>query len=81
MLKNKKLNETFGGLQEEGKLSRPPKGFDADVPHIEYVKMKSFIVWQERSLKKRIPENLNNELLSVFKAGYPLVNWLRKTPL
>jgi uncharacterized protein (TIGR02453 family) len=35
ILKNRKLKETFGGLQEEGKLTRPPKGFDADAPHIE----------------------------------------------
>ncbi|MEN3364004.1 MAG: hypothetical protein V7606_1278, partial [Burkholderiales bacterium] len=26
LLKNRKLKETFGGLQEEGKLTRPPKG-------------------------------------------------------
>ena len=47
LLKNKKLKETYGELQEEGKLSRPPKGFDADVPHLEYIKLKNFIVWHE----------------------------------
>ena len=40
VLKNKKLNDRFGDLQDEGKLVRPPKGFDADAPHIEYIKMK-----------------------------------------
>src|SRR6478735_2327661 len=32
MLKNKRLKETYGDLQDEGKLVRPPKGFEADAP-------------------------------------------------
>jgi uncharacterized protein (TIGR02453 family) len=82
LLKNKKLNETFGGLQDEGKLTRPPKGFDADAPHIEYIKMKSFIVWKETSLKKKLPADLAKVVAAEFKDAYPLVTWLRqiKTP-
>jgi uncharacterized protein (TIGR02453 family) len=78
LLKNRKLNESFGGLQEEGKLVRPPKGFDADAPHIEYIKLKSFIVWKEISLKKKIPVDLRKELVAGFKDAYPLVTWLRQ---
>ncbi|MDB5762773.1 MAG: hypothetical protein JWQ21_1768 [Herminiimonas sp.] len=78
LLKNKKLNDAFGGFQEEGKLTRPPKGFDADAPHIEYVKLKSFIVWKEASLKKKIPDDLGKELAAGFKNAYPLVTWLRQ---
>jgi uncharacterized protein (DUF2461 family) len=78
VLKNKKMKECFGGLQEEGKLTRPPKGFDADLPHIEAIKLKSFIVWKEGSLKKKIPANLEQVLLADFKASYPLVAWLRQ---
>jgi uncharacterized protein (TIGR02453 family) len=78
LLKNKKLVEGFGGLQDEGKLSRPPKGFDADSPHIESIKMKSFIAWKEISLKKKIPADLGKELVAEFKNTYPLVTWLRQ---
>ncbi|WP_151632856.1 DUF2461 domain-containing protein [Noviherbaspirillum aerium] len=78
VLKNRKLKDTYGDLQDEGKLSRPPKGFDADVPHIEYVKNKSFIVWKESSLKKTIPTDLGKEIVSGFKDAYPLVHWLRQ---
>ncbi len=78
MLKNKKMKESFGGLQEEGKLTRPPKGFAPDAPHIEYIKLKSYIVWKETSLKKNIPENLSKEILAGFKEAYPLVSWLRQ---
>lgn len=78
VLKNKKLRERFGDLQDEGKLIRPPKGFDVDAPHIEYIKMKSFIVWTETSLNKKIPAELGKELVAGFKDAYPLVAWLRQ---
>jgi uncharacterized protein (TIGR02453 family) len=79
MLKNRKLKETFGSLQEEGKLARPPKGFDAEHPQIEAIKLKSFIVWKETSLKKKIPADLKKEILGAFKDAYPLITWLRET--
>ncbi|HYD59758.1 MAG TPA: DUF2461 domain-containing protein [Noviherbaspirillum sp.] len=78
VLKNRKLKERFGDLQDEGKLVRPPKGYDADAPHIEYIKMKSFIVWTETSIKKKIPVDLGKEVLAGFKDAYPLVAWLRQ---
>lgn len=76
LLKNKKLKETYGELQEEGKLSRPPKGFDADVPHLEYIKLKNFIVWYELDVRK--VSDLGKILASDFKDAYPLVTWLRQ---
>ena len=77
LIKNKKLIETYGGLEEESRLSRPPKGFDADVPHIEFIKLKNFIVVKETSIKKKIPADLGKELTLVFKDALPLVTWLR----
>jgi uncharacterized protein (TIGR02453 family) len=81
VIKNKKMKESFGDLQEEGKLQRPPKGFDIDHPHIEYIKLKSFIVWKETNLKKSLPKDLGKELAASFKETTPLVNWLRQIPL
>ncbi len=78
LLKNKKLNESFGGLNQEGKLTRPPKGFDADAPHIESIKLKNFIVWKETSLKKKTLVKLENEIIAGFKDAYPLITWLRQ---
>ena len=78
LMKNRKLRQRFGDLRDEGKLARPPKGFDADHRHIEYLKHKSFIVWQETSLKKQLPPDLAKELLAGFKDAYPLVAWLRQ---
>jgi uncharacterized protein (TIGR02453 family) len=77
MLKNKKLKATFGDLQDEGKLKRPPKGFDANAPHIEYLKLKSFIVWNETPLRKDASSKLQEEILAGFRSAYPLIAWLR----
>ncbi|MFC7289189.1 DUF2461 domain-containing protein [Herminiimonas glaciei] len=76
LLKNKKLKETYGDLQQEGKLTRPPKGFDADVPHLEYIKLKNFIVWREIEVRK--VADLGKTLASDFKDAYPLVTWMRQ---
>ena len=78
VLKDRKLKAAFGALQEEDKLVRPPKGFDADAPHMEYLKLKSFMVWKEIDLKAKIPDHLGRDLASEFKSVLPLVQWLRK---
>lgn len=81
--KSKKIAEQFGGLQEAGKLKRPPKGFDAELPMIESIKLKHFIVWHEASIQGLMPEVLVKDLVTGFKAAQPLVSWLRdiKTPV
>ncbi|MES2105673.1 MAG: DUF2461 domain-containing protein, partial [Pseudomonadota bacterium] len=56
MVKNKTMKSVFGDLQEEGKLTRPPKGFSEDLPHIEYIKHKGFMVWTEVSTRDMKPE-------------------------
>lgn len=77
VLKNRKLVQTFGNLQEEGKLTRPPKGFSDEGPHAEYIKLKSFIVWIEIDVIQD-PDALEAQLLSAFKDSWPLIAWLRQ---
>ncbi len=77
LLKNKGLNDCFGGLSHENQLVRPPKGFDADAPHIEQIRLKSFLVWKESSVGKVSPDKLPALLLSDFREGAPLAKWLR----
>ncbi len=77
VLRDKELNDRFGGLSPEDKLVRPPKGFDADSPHIEQIKLKSFLVWREMSANRIAADQLRSQVLSDFRAGLPLVKWLR----
>ncbi|MBV8634966.1 MAG: DUF2461 domain-containing protein [Burkholderiaceae bacterium] len=78
MVKNKNMLEAFGGLDEESKLSRPPKGFDAETPHIEHIKLKNFLVEKHYSIKRKIPADLGKDLAAEFKHALPLVTWLRQ---
>jgi uncharacterized protein (DUF2461 family) len=80
ILKNKALRATYGGLTEEDKLQRPPKGFDPDHPHIEALKLKSFFVWTEVELDINAPDKLVPQLAQAFKDALPLVLWLRGVP-
>jgi uncharacterized protein (TIGR02453 family) len=80
MLKNKHLRETYGDLNPEDKLQRPPKGFDANHPLVEYLKLKSYFVWIEQPVDINAPEKLVPQLAQGFKDATALVNWLRGVP-
>ena len=77
VLKNKRLKARYGTIQNEGKLQRPPKGFDADAEHIEFIKLKSFFVWTEVPLPVNEPEKLLSTLAEGLKDAWPLVEWMR----
>ena len=77
LLKHKTLWAEYKKFADEGKLARPPKGYAADTPHIEYIKQKSFIVWTEVPVKGLDAAKLKARIAAGFKLSYPLVLWLR----
>jgi len=77
VLNNRKLRAAYGDLRQRDKLTRPPKGFSADSPHADYVRLKSFIVARELALDRMAPEELQAQLLSGFRDAWPLITWLR----
>ncbi len=77
VLKSKALHEAYGDLQTEDMLARVPKGFDADAPMADYLKLKSYIAWRQTSIKRLPPEKLSAKILEEFSALSPLVKWLR----
>lgn len=81
VLKDKKLQSTFGSLQEEDKLQRPPKGVDPEHPQIELIKLKHYMVWNQVPISEfktdKQTEVLTKMLVSGFKDAYKLVCWLR----
>ncbi|KQQ32644.1 hypothetical protein ASF61_13960 [Duganella sp. Leaf126] len=77
VLKNKQLKLRFGDIRDEGKLMRPPKGFDPEHEHIEYIKLKSFFIWTEIDVPLNQPELLVPLLAGGFKDALPLVEWMR----
>jgi uncharacterized protein (TIGR02453 family) len=77
VLNNKALKARYGTIQDEGKLLRPPIGFDPDHEHIEFIKLKSFFVWTDVDLDLNDPDALLPLIAAGFKDAYPLVQWMR----
>ena len=77
LLKNKSINDTFGGLIEQDRMMRPPKGYSADLPHIDHIKNRHFLCETSINLNQRVPKDLAGEIAKNFEAAKPLMVWLR----
>ena len=67
-----------GGLSDEFMLARPPKGYDAASPHIDLIRMKSWVARQSQDISKKVPRDLAGTIAKRFAAMQPLVTWLRQ---
>jgi uncharacterized protein (TIGR02453 family) len=78
MLRSARFSKTYSGFIDEDALSRPPKGYDADTPHIDAIKLRHFFAMVEVNVKKRPPKDLAGDLAAGFRDLLPLMEWLRK---
>lgn len=67
-----------GGLENSDRLSRPPKGYEADNPAIEFLKLKNFIVSTEFKDKDLISKGFEKEVAKAFKAMKPMIDFLNR---
>ncbi len=74
---NKKLNAMFGELRGD-RLKRPPRGYDADHPHIEDLKRKSFFLMHGATTTKAARRDFLTDVINGFKAASPLMRFLCK---
>ncbi len=77
LLREPRFAKTYGGLSREDALKRPPKGFDADIPHIEAIKLRHYFGMIEVDVKRRPPKDLAADLSGYFRDLLPLMTWLR----
>ena len=77
MLRNRRFRKTYDGFIEEDALVRPPKGFSADTPHIDAIKLRHFFAMVEVNVKRRPPKDLAGDLADDFRDLLPLMEWLR----
>lgn len=75
ILKDKNFKKYFGEIYPD-KLTRNPKGYPADHPHIELLKLKSFNVLHSLSDKQVESKDFLKYSASVYKAMYPLNTFL-----
>ena len=57
-------------------LTRPPRGFAADLPHIEDIKRQSFFAMRHVDPKLARKANFADEVESAFAAADPLMRFL-----
>ena len=68
----------FGGIDDEEKLQRPPRGFECDHPAMEWLKLKRYIAWSEEPVSRVGAGRLAAHVADQCKALHPLASWLRK---
>ncbi|HRH59799.1 MAG TPA: DUF2461 domain-containing protein [Chitinophagaceae bacterium] len=77
---NKKFVSVYKDLSadDDMKLSRPPKGYEADNPAIEYLKLKSFVAIAPVSDAELTEKNLVKKVCDAFETLYPLVVFINR---
>ena len=65
----------FGGLGGE-RLTRPPRGYTKDNPHIELIKMKSFLAEISFSDREVLDSGFLKRITAVYRAIRPLNDFL-----
>ena len=78
MLGNARFAKIYDGFIDEDALVRPPKGFSANTPHIDAIKLRHFFAMTEVSVKTRPPKDLAGHLAERFGDLLPLMEWLRR---
>ncbi len=77
VINNKTLIDVFGSIKGDS-LTRPPKGFDKDTPHLEDIKRKSFFAIREEPVKLARSAAFFDEVLRTYKAATPLMRFICK---
>jgi len=80
ILNNPVYKKTFGSLDVEGgqKLSRPPKGYDAEDPAIEFLKLKSFTASTPLPDEMLTSDNLVSHIIDTFTILKPLIGFINR---
>lgn len=78
VLREPRFKRTYGGFAAEEALARPPKGFAADTPHIEAIKLKHYFGIVEVDILKRPPKDLAGAIAGYCRDLLPLMAWLRR---
>lgn len=76
ILNGESFVRNFGGLSEEGKLSRVPAGFEKDDPMAEYLKLKHFVAVRQVSDKELMEKDAPKKFAEMYSALKPLNDFL-----
>ena len=78
IIEDKKFKKLFGAISGE-QLKTLPKGYDADNPAIEYLKMKSFVAGNESITDAELTDKgLTKKIVESFNTMRPFIDFLNK---
>ena len=78
ILSQKKFNALYGEFWDEDKLKTAPKGYPKDHKHLEWLKLKSFIVTNELADKAVLDKKFSKTVVDSFKTLKPLNDFLKE---
>ena len=79
ILSNVAIKRDFGGkLDDYGKLTGAPKGFDKDFPDIELLKYRHYFLSRAVTNKEIISDNYAEQVIKWCKELYPFVQFFNK---
>lgn len=79
IVESKTFNKAFkDGIKSSSVLARPPKGYEADNPAIEYLKRKDFYTLKYLTDKELQSEKTITSILEGFATVYPLINFINQ---
>jgi len=78
ILQHKAFKKYYEGLNDDAKLSRPPRNYDEDNPAIEFIKLKSFTALVALEDEDVMNKNLTPTIIKHFEAIKPLIDFLNR---
>jgi uncharacterized protein (TIGR02453 family) len=78
VLQEKKFKKIYGDFWDGDKLKTMPKGYPPDHPHIQYLKLKSFMVTHTFNDADVTNKKFFGRLLDTLKTSKPLIDFLNE---
>jgi uncharacterized protein (TIGR02453 family) len=78
IIEEKEFRKVFGEPYNEDALKTFPKGYDADHPHIDLLRLKSYAVEKEVSRDQIISPDFMDEVVEYYKLLMPFRNYLNR---
>ncbi len=66
------------GIESDGSLLRPPKGYDISNPAIHFIKMKNFVVRKRFTDTDMLGKQAVNDISNTFKALKPMIDFFNR---
>ena len=81
IISSKKFKSFYGDLSknDEYTLSRVPKGYDADNPAADYLKLKSFVAMSPLKETEITSKDLTKKVLTAFETLQPLLVFINRS--